>query len=67
MKIQRVKGIDKIEATRGRVALRRGPLIYSVEEADQDPEPSVGTRPDLQAQWKEDLLRRSSGPDRFLV
>jgi hypothetical protein len=36
MKIQRIKASDKIEATKGRVALRYGPLIYSAERVDQD-------------------------------
>ena len=36
MKVQRIKGLDKIEATKGRVALRYGPLIYSAERIDQD-------------------------------
>ena len=36
MKIQRIKGIDKIAATRGQVALRYGPLIYCVESVDQE-------------------------------
>ena len=56
MKMQRVKGIDKIEATRGRVALRRGPLIYNVEQADQDLDQVLEPGADLQVQWKEDLL-----------
>lgn len=33
--VQRVVGSDKIEATRDKVALRYGPLIYNVERADQ--------------------------------
>ena len=36
MKIQRIKASDKIEATKGRVALRYGPLIYCAEKVDQD-------------------------------
>ncbi len=56
MKVQRVKGIDKIAATRGRVALRRGPLIYNVEQADQDLDQVLEPGADLQVQWKEDLL-----------
>jgi DUF1680 family protein len=36
MKIQKIKGIDKIEAAKGRVALRYGPLIYCAESIDQD-------------------------------
>ncbi len=34
MEIQKVTADEKIEADRGRVALRVGPLIYNVETAD---------------------------------
>lgn len=33
--VQRVTADERIEATRGKVALRYGPLIYNVERADQ--------------------------------
>ena len=33
---QRVRASDKIEATRGKVALRCGPLVYNIEQVDQD-------------------------------
>ena len=56
MKIQRVKGIDKIEATRGQVALRYGPLIYTVEAVDQDLDHSLSSESHLTAQWNPDLL-----------
>ena len=36
MKVQRVKASEKIEATRGKVALRYGPLMYNIEQVDQD-------------------------------
>ena len=56
MKIQRIKGIEKIAATRGQVALRYGPLIYSVESVDQDLDKVL--RPDsaLKTAWRGDLL-----------
>ncbi len=56
MKVQRIKGRDAIEATRGQVALRYGPLIYSVESVDQDIDKVL--RPDsvLKTQWRGDLL-----------
>ena len=56
MKVQRIKGNDKIAATRGQVALRRGPLIYCVESADQDIEGVL--RPDsaLNTDWRDDFL-----------
>ena len=31
---RRVRGHDRVDATRGRVALERGPLVYCVEQAD---------------------------------
>ena len=34
MKPQRVKCIDEVEANRGRVALRYGPLVYNIEAVD---------------------------------
>jgi DUF1680 family protein len=33
--VQRVAASDKIDATRNKVALRYGPMIYNVERADQ--------------------------------
>jgi hypothetical protein len=56
MKIQRVKASDKIEATKGRVALRYGPLIYSAERVDQDIDNILIPESALTAEWKGDLL-----------
>jgi DUF1680 family protein len=56
MKIQRVVGIDKIEATRGQVALRYGPLIYCVESVDQDINQRLPREASLKTQWRDDLL-----------
>jgi DUF1680 family protein len=56
MKVQRVKASDKIEATTGRVALRRGPLIYSAERVDQDLDNVLSPESTLTAEWKSDLL-----------
>ena len=56
MKIQRVKAGDKIEATKGRVALRYGPLIYSAERVDQDIDNVLSPESALTAEWKGDLL-----------
>lgn len=56
MAVQRVIGDDKIEATRGKVALRYGPLIYNVERADQSRiDLPLGNGP-LHAEWRGDLL-----------
>jgi DUF1680 family protein len=56
MKIQRIKAGDKIEATKGRVALRYGPLIYSAERVDQDIDNVLSPESALTAEWKGDLL-----------
>jgi len=56
MKVQRIKGIDKIEATKGKVALRYGPLIYSAEKVDQDIDNILSPDSELTTEWKGDLL-----------
>ncbi|HVV06466.1 MAG TPA: beta-L-arabinofuranosidase domain-containing protein [Puia sp.] len=56
MAIQQVTADEKIEADRGRVALRYGPLLYNVETADhQDISQSIGISP-LSLEWNGDLL-----------
>ena len=56
MSIQRITADKRIEADRGRVALRYGPLLYNVETADhQDINKAIGTGP-LSLEWKGDLL-----------
>jgi DUF1680 family protein len=56
MAIQEVTADEKIEADRGRIALRYGPLLYNVETADhQDINQSIGTSP-LSLEWDGDLL-----------
>ncbi|HEY4288461.1 MAG TPA: beta-L-arabinofuranosidase domain-containing protein [Puia sp.] len=56
MKIQRVTADEKIEADRGRVALRYGPLLYNVETADhQDITKAIGNAP-LKLEWNPDFL-----------
>lgn len=62
MKVQRVRGIEEIEATRGQLALRRGPLIYAVEQVDvdhvdQELNGELAAEEELRAEWREDLLR----------
>ena len=56
MEIQRVKAIDQIEATRGQIALRRGPLVYCAENVGQDIEKMLDPRSPLKAEWRGDLL-----------
>ena len=56
MEIQRIKADEKIEADRGMVALRYGPLIYNFETADQpDINQALGSGP-LSIEWRDDLL-----------
>ncbi len=56
MHIQRITADERIEADRGKVALRYGPLIYNVERVDQ-PEisGSLGSG-ELSLEWRPDLL-----------
>ncbi len=56
MKVQRIKAIDKIEAAKGRVALRYGPLIYSAERVDQDIDNVLSPESVLTTEWQGDLL-----------
>jgi len=56
MKVQRIKASDKIAATAGRVALRYGPLIYNVEQVDQDITKVLDPKSALTTEWKADLL-----------
>ena len=56
MEIQVVKADEHIAADRGKVALRYGPLIYTIETADQ---PKLNLAPDLKSlttEWRGDLL-----------
>jgi DUF1680 family protein len=57
MKVQRVKCIDDVEANRGQVALRYGPLVYNIEAVDGNNVDGV-LSPDaeLTTEWKPDLL-----------
>ena len=56
MTIQRVTADNKIEADRGRIALRYGPLLYNVETADQpDITRAIGPEP-LTLEWQGGFL-----------
>jgi DUF1680 family protein len=56
MKVQRVRASDKIEADRGKVALRYGPLMYNIEKLDQDITKALSPDSALTTEWKGDLL-----------
>jgi len=56
MQVQKVTADNKIEADRGKVALRYGPLLYNVEAADhQDITKNISNKP-LFMKWKGDFL-----------
>jgi DUF1680 family protein len=56
MSVQRVRGSEKIEATRGKVALRYGPLMYNIERVDQDIDQALAADAPLSTEWRGDLL-----------
>jgi DUF1680 family protein len=56
MAVQRVYASDKIEADKGRVALRYGPLLYNIERVDQDITGAVSPTAKLSTEWQPDLL-----------
>jgi uncharacterized protein len=56
MRVQRIKADDKVAATRGRVALQYGPMIYCVEKADQELGKVLSPDSALTTEWKADLL-----------
>jgi DUF1680 family protein len=56
MQVQLVTPDDKIEADKGKVALRYGPMIYNVEAVDQDITKTIGTAP-FSVEWRPELLR----------
>jgi DUF1680 family protein len=56
MQVQKIKASEHILADRGKVALRYGPLLYSLERADQDLSQSFNPDAPLTTEWKGDLL-----------
>jgi uncharacterized protein len=57
MEVQRFRADERIEANRGRVALRYGPLVYNVETADgQDINKTIANKP-LAMEWRDNFLR----------
>ena len=57
MRVQRVHAIDTVEATRGKVALRYGPLVYNIEKVDVGSLDKVlATDAKLSTEWRPDLL-----------
>lgn len=56
LKVQRIKADERIEADRGLVALRYGPLIYNVERVDQDITQAIDSKATLTTEFRKDLL-----------
>jgi DUF1680 family protein len=57
MNPQQIKTDDRVVADRGRVALRYGPLIYNIEQADhQNVDLALKSDSPLTAQWSPNLL-----------
>ena len=56
LKPQTITATEQIAATRGKAALRYGPLIYNVESADQDLAGALDPEAPLVAEWRGDLL-----------
>ena len=54
--VQRVTADERIAATRGRVALRRGPLVYNIESVDQNVDSVLPPAAVLSGEWQPDLL-----------
>ncbi len=56
MPVQRVYASDKIAANVNRVALRVGPLVYNIEQVDQDITAALDPSATLATVWRPDLL-----------
>ncbi len=56
LEAQRVWADERIEANRGRVALQYGPLVYNIEDHDQDILQALDRRSPLTPEWRPDLL-----------
>ncbi len=54
--VQRVRCDERVQANRGRVALRRGPLIYCLESVDQSLDSALPAGGTLTAEWVPELL-----------
>jgi len=56
LEVQRVKTVPQVKANLGRVALRRGPVVFNIESVDQNVEAVLKPDSPLTAKWRPDLL-----------
>ncbi|MFW6206248.1 MAG: glycoside hydrolase family 127 protein [Gemmatimonadota bacterium] len=56
LRVQRVHADPRVEADRGRVALKYGPLVYNIEEHDQDIHTPLAPDAPLDVEWRPDFL-----------
>ena len=56
LEVQRVKCSEKVRANIGRVALRRGPVVYNIESADQNIDQVLSPDAPLTTEWRPELL-----------
>lgn len=55
--VQRVYASDKVDADKGRVALRYGPLVYNIEHVDQSIAGALPPTAALKTEWRPALLK----------
>jgi hypothetical protein len=56
LRVQRVTADERVVADRGRVALRYGPLVYNIEDLEQNLNGVLPPAAELTAQWMPNLL-----------
>jgi DUF1680 family protein len=56
MAVQRVHASEKVAADQGRVALRYGPLVYNIEQVDQNITGRLSPTARLATEWRPELL-----------
>ncbi|MBW3552197.1 MAG: glycoside hydrolase family 127 protein [Gemmatimonadetes bacterium] len=56
LRVQRIHADERIEAARGRVALKYGPLVYNIEAEDQRLDEALSPSAPLTPEWRDDFL-----------